>query len=131
MQGDFGWSPEQAYLVNTLIAIGTAIVAFGVGPVIDRLGRRRGMMTTIGGTAVASALTAVIPANAGAATTAAVVGVRSLGGLGFSEQSVNATYLNEVFSLTEDENKKDRKSVVSGKSVALGGRRIIKKTQCS
>ena len=119
MQGDFGWSPEQAYLVNTLIAVGTAIVAFGVGPVIDRLGRRRGMMTTIGGTAVASALTAVIPANAGAATTAAVVGVRSLGGLGFSEQSVNATYLNEVFSLTEDENKKKNRGFWYG--IVQGG----------
>src|SRR3954451_20626002 len=68
MQRDFGWTAEWAYLVNTLIAVGTAIVAFGVGPVIDRLGRRRGMMTTIGGTAVASALTALIPANAGALT---------------------------------------------------------------
>ena len=61
MQQDFGWTAEWAYFVNTLIAVGTAIVAFGVGPVIDRLGRRRGMMTTIGGTAVASALTSVIP----------------------------------------------------------------------
>jgi MFS family permease len=93
-------------LVNTLIAVGTAIVAFGVGPVIDRLGRRRGMMTTIGGTAVASALTSLIPAAAGVLTTVYTVIVRSLGGLGFSEQSVNATYLNEVFSLTEDEGKK-------------------------
>jgi MFS transporter, putative metabolite:H+ symporter len=119
MQSDFGWSASRAYLVNTLIAVGTAIVAFGVGPVIDRLGRRRGMMTTIGGTAVASALTSVLPASSGVAATAAVVGVRSLGGLGFSEQSVNATYLNEVFSLTEDEQKKKHRGFWYG--IVQGG----------
>ena len=37
MQQDFGWTAEWAYLVNTLIAVGTAIVAFGVGPVAPRL----------------------------------------------------------------------------------------------
>ncbi|SFP87007.1 Sugar phosphate permease [Geodermatophilus dictyosporus] len=108
MQGDFGWDDSTAYLVNTLIAIGTAIVAFGVGPVIDRLGRRRGMMVTIGGTAVASALTAILPTKPAWAGVTSVVAVRSLGGLGFSEQSVNATYLNEVFAVTEDERKRAR-----------------------
>src|SRR5919107_1034919 len=119
MQQDFGWTAEWAYLVNTLIAVGTAIVAFGVGPIIDRLGRRRGMMTTIGGTAVASALTSVIPAGAGALTSGSAVVVRSLGGLGFSEQSVNATYLNEVFSLTEDEGKKKNRGFWYG--IVQGG----------
>lgn len=109
MQHDFGWSSSTAYLVNTLIAVGTAVVAFGVGPVIDRLGRRRGMMTTIGGTAFASLLTALTPARLGAGSSAIIVGVRSLGGLGFSEQSVNATYLNEVFSITEDEHKREHR----------------------
>lgn len=109
MKKDFGWSNSTAYLVNTLIAVGTAVVAFGVGPVIDRLGRRRGMVTTISGTAVASALTAIVPARWGGGSTAAVVGVRSLGGLGFSEQSVNATYLNEVFAVTDDRRKSERR----------------------
>lgn len=106
MRADFGWSESTAYLINTLIAIGTAVVAFGVGPVIDRLGRRRGMQLTIGGTAVASALTAVIPTGVAVISNSMLVAVRSLGGLGFSEQSVNATYLNEVFATTEDENKR-------------------------
>jgi len=119
MQDDFGWSDSTAYLVNTLIAVGTAVVAFGVGPVIDRLGRRRGMMLTIGGTAVASVLTAMIPAKLGAVSSALVVGVRSLGGLGFSEQSVNATYLNEVFTITEDEKKKERRGFWYG--IVQGG----------
>jgi putative MFS transporter len=106
MVADFGWTEQESYLINTLIAVGTAVVAFAVGPVIDRLGRRRGMMLTIGGTAVASALTALIPAGRGAFSSVAMVGVRSLGGLGFSEQSVNATYLNEVYSITEDRHKR-------------------------
>jgi MFS family permease len=119
MQSDFGWSDSTAYLVNTLIAVGTAVVAFGVGPVIDRLGRRRGMMVTIGGTAVASVLTSLIPTRLGAGSTAAVVGVRSLGGLGFSEQSVNATYLNEVFAVTEDERKSENRGFWYG--IVQGG----------
>lgn len=119
MQKDFGWSSSTAYLVNTLIAIGTAIVAFGVGPVIDRLGRRRGMMVTIGGTAVASVLTALTPAKLGVASIAGVIGVRSLGGLGFSEQSVNATYLNEVFAITEDDRKRERRGFWYG--IVQGG----------
>lgn len=105
MTQDFGWTEQESYLINTFIAVGTAVVAFGVGPVIDRLGRRRGMMLTVGGTAVASVLTALVPATRGAFSSVAMVAVRSLGGLGFSEQSVNATYLNEVYSITEDENK--------------------------
>lgn len=109
MTADFGWTEGESYLINTLIAVGTAVVAFGVGPVIDRLGRRRGMMLTIGGTAVASVLTALIPARLGFVSNAAMVLVRSLGGLGFSEQSVNATYLNEVFSITEDRKKSERR----------------------
>jgi MFS family permease len=119
MQSDFGWSDSTAYLVNTLIAIGTAVIAFGVGPVIDRLGRRRGMMLTIGGTAVASVLTAILPSKLGTGSAAAVVGVRSLGGLGFSEQSVNATYLNEVFAVTEDKSKSERRGFWYG--IVQGG----------
>ncbi len=119
MKSDFGWSDSQSYLINTLIAVGTAVVAFGVGPVIDRLGRRRGMQLTIGGTAVASLLTALIPAKLGAISSAMVIGVRSLGGLGFSEQSVNATYLNEVFSITEDKKKSDHRGFWYG--IVQGG----------
>jgi MFS family permease len=119
MQADFGWTESTAYLVNSLIAVGTAIVAFGVGPVIDRLGRRRGMMTTIGGTAVASVLTAVIPAKLGVLSNGLLVLVRSLGGLGFSEQSVNATYLNEVFAITEDESRRRRRGFWYG--IVQGG----------
>ena len=119
MTDDFGWSESESYLINTLIAVGTAVVAFGVGPVIDRLGRRRGMQLTIGGTAIASALTAILPVKLGAVSSGLTIVVRSLGGLGFSEQSVNATYLNEVFAITEDENKRKHRGFWYG--IVQGG----------
>ena len=108
MQVSFGWTPTTAYAVNTWISVGSAIVAFGLGPVIDRLGRRSGMMLTVGGTAVVSALTAAIPAGLAMMSAGLIVGVRSFGGLGFSEQAVNATYINEVYQVTEDERKRRR-----------------------
>lgn len=108
MQEEFGWTETEAYAVNTWIAVGTALVCFGIGPVVDRLGRRRGMMVTVGGTAVVSAVTAVIPATLGFFSNALLVFVRSFGGLGFSEQAVNATYMNEVYQVTEDTKKRKR-----------------------
>ncbi|MDN4612282.1 MFS transporter [Arthrobacter burdickii] len=108
MQEEFGWTAPEAYAVNTWIAVGTAIVCFGIGPVIDRLGRKKGMMLTVGGTAVISGVTALIPATLGFASNALLVLVRSFGGLGFSEQAVNATYMNEVYQVTEDERKRKR-----------------------
>jgi MFS transporter, putative metabolite:H+ symporter len=108
MQSSFGWSASEAYAINTWIAIGTAIVCFAIGPIIDRLGRRKGMMTTIGGTAVISTLTALIPATLGVVSGVVLTVIRSFGGLSFSEQAVNATYMNEVYQVTEDEKKRRR-----------------------
>jgi len=108
MQDEFGWTAPEAYAINTWIAVGTAIVCFGIGPVIDRLGRRKGMMTTIGGTAIVSGLTSLIPAGLGVVSNALLVFIRSFGGLGFSEQAVNATYMNEVYQVTEDEKRRRR-----------------------
>ncbi|TYC97937.1 MFS transporter [Arthrobacter echini] len=108
MQAEFGWTAPEAYAINTWIAVGTAIVCFGIGPVIDRLGRRKGMMLTVGGTAVVSGITAIIPATLGFFSNAMLVFVRSFGGLGFSEQAVNAAYMNEVYQVTEDERKRKR-----------------------
>lgn len=108
MQEEFGWSAPEAYAINTWIAVGTALVCFGIGPVIDRLGRRKGMMVTVGGTAIVSALTAAIPAGIPFISNALLVIVRSFGGLGFSEQAVNATYMNEVYQVTEVESRRRR-----------------------
>jgi len=102
----FGWSTSHALLVSTLVSVGTAIVVLLVGPMVDRLGRRRGMIIAVGGTAASSAATA---ATVGAAS---LIGVRSISGLGLAEQSVNATYLNELYELTEDETIKKRRGFV-------------------
>lgn len=108
MQQDFGWTAPEAYAINTWIAVGTAVVAFGIGPVIDRLGRRNGMMFTVGGTAIVSALTAAIPTGLAFLSNGLIVIIRSFGGLGFSEQAVNATYMNEVYQVTENEKRRKR-----------------------
>lgn len=92
-----GWSEATATGLVTAISVGTAIVVLAVGPMVDRIGRRRGMMATVGGTAVASGLTALT------FSPIYLVIVRSIGGLGLSEQSINATYLNEIYAATDDE----------------------------
>lgn len=92
----FGWSVEETTAINTWVSVGTFLVAILLGLIADKIGRRRGMMLTIGGTAAASAATAI------AATPAAIIGIRSVAGLGYSEQAINATYLNEIYDVTDD-----------------------------
>ncbi|MEU8145094.1 MFS transporter [Nonomuraea sp. NPDC048901] len=113
ISGQFQWSPAQASLISTLISVGTAIVVLGVGPLVDRLGRRKGMIITVSGTALASAV------SAATMNAAYLVGVRSIGGLGLAEQSVNATYLNEIYAVTEDEKIKKRRGLIY--SLVQGG----------
>jgi putative MFS transporter len=113
MAKTFGWSTSTASLVSTLVSVGTAIVALAVGPVVDWIGRRRGMILTVAGTAVSSAASAATPGIG------FLVGIRSLSGLGLSEQAVNATYLNEIYAVTEDEKIKKRRGLVY--SVVQGG----------
>ncbi|MEV0197017.1 MFS transporter [Nonomuraea sp. NPDC050691] len=107
------WATAEASLYSTLISVGTAIVVLGVGPLVDRLGRRKGMIITVSGTALASAV------SAATMNAAYLVGVRSIGGLGLAEQSVNATYLNEIYAVTEDEKIKKRRGLVY--SLVQGG----------
>ena len=58
------------------------------------------------------------PARPGLRGTAAtfnpayLVGVRSIGGLGLAEQSVNTTYLNEIYALSEDETITKRRGFI-------------------
>lgn len=96
-----GWAASQSTAVNTWITAGTALVAFSLGPVVDRVGRRKGILVAVIGAAVASLLTAaagwVIGIAAGLGLVLLIV-VRSLAGLGYAEQAVNAAYLNEMFA---------------------------------
>jgi len=113
IKDDFGWSESAAVAISTAISVGTALVVFGVGPLVDRLGRRKGMLITVTGTALASAASA-LTFNA-----AYLVGVRSIGGLGLAEQSVNTTYLNEIYALSEDEKITKRRGFIY--SIVQGG----------
>lgn len=96
IEESFGWDASFTLLVSTFVSIGTFVVLIVVGPIVDRLGRRAGMVVSVGGTAASSLTTAV---TNGATS---LVGVRAIAGLGLAEQSVNATYLNELYALTED-----------------------------
>jgi MFS family permease len=109
---DLGWTSATATGVNTWVTAGTAIVAFAIGPVVDRLGRKKGIVLAVMGAALASLLTAVAGWVAGAiggAGLVILVLVRSIAGLGYSEQAINATYLNELFAQTHSDPVKARR----------------------
>jgi MFS family permease len=94
MADDFGWSPATSTAIATVVAIGTFFVAILVGPLIDYLGRKKALIVTTAGTAISSGLTGLTPAGFAAPYLAIV---RSISGLGYSEQAVNTTYLNEIY----------------------------------
>ncbi|RIJ76845.1 MFS transporter, partial [Nakamurella silvestris] len=107
MGGHFNWNEaEQASLV-TWIAIGGAIVAFAIGPIVDRIGRRKGIIFTMTGTAIATAMTAM--AGVGKSS---LVAIRSVAGLGYAEEGVNATYLTEMYATSKDEKFQKRKGFI-------------------
>ncbi|HEY4558125.1 MAG TPA: MFS transporter [Enteractinococcus sp.] len=96
-----GWSEAQSTKINTWVTAGTALVAFAIGPIADRLGRRKGILIAVAGAAVASVLTALAGWVAGISGLVGIIfliGVRSIAGLGYAEQAINAAYLNEMFA---------------------------------
>jgi MFS family permease len=62
---------------------------------VDRIGRRSGLIFTTVGAALSSGLTAISP------WAWWLVVVRFISGLGYSEQAVNSTYLNEMYAAAE------------------------------
>jgi MFS family permease len=94
MADDFGWATATSTTIATAVAIGTFFVAILVGPMIDYLGRKRSLIITTAGTAISSGLTGLTPASFAAPY---LTVVRSVSGLGYSEQAVNTTYLNELY----------------------------------
>ncbi|WP_145011169.1 MFS transporter [Pseudomonas oryzihabitans] len=98
MGGHFNWSEAEQAQLATWVALGGALIAFAIGPLVDRIGRRGGIIVTIGGTALCSALTALC---AGMGKVPLVL-VRSVAGLGYAEEGVNATYLTEVYAASDD-----------------------------
>lgn len=106
IEESFGWDSSHALLVSTLVSVGVFLVIILFGPLIDKLGRRKGMMASVGGSAVAGGASAL------ATGTASFVGIRALSGVALAEQSVNATYLNEVFALSEDKKVKKNQGLI-------------------
>ncbi|MDW9248189.1 sugar transporter family protein [Burkholderia cepacia] len=97
------------------VAAGTVIVALAVGPLVDRFGRRFGMIFTVGGAGVCSALTA----GAGIISPLVLVIIRSLSGLGYAEQAVNGTYLSELYGASNDKRLRERRGFIY--SLVQGG----------
>ncbi|MCO7642409.1 MFS transporter [Pseudomonas sp. S 311-6] len=98
MGGVFSWNEAEQAGIATWVAVGGAVVAFAIGPVVDRIGRRGGIIVTVGGAALCSMLTAIC-AGWGKGT---LIGVRSVAGLGYAEEGVNATYLTEIYAASTD-----------------------------
>ncbi len=91
---EFGWTPAVATAVVTLVAVGTFLVAILVGPMLDYFGRKTSLIICTAGAGLSSGLTALTPS---ALTAVYLTVVRSIAGLGYSEQAVNTTYLNELY----------------------------------
>jgi MFS family permease len=94
MADDFGWATATSTAVATLVAVGTFFVAILVGPLIDYAGRKRSLIITTAGTGLSSLLTGLTPAAFGAVW---LTVIRAISGLGYSEQAVNTSYLNELY----------------------------------
>lgn len=116
IRDDFGWSTSKAATISTLVSVGTFVVALMVGPLIDRVGRRLAMIITTAGAAISSGLTGITPAAIGAPW---IVGARSASGLGYSEQAVNSTYLNELYVAEEGHGKRGNRGFIY--SLVQGG----------
>lgn len=94
----FSWNQATQAEIATWVALGGAVVAFAIGPVVDRLGRRSGIILTVTGSALCSLLTA-FTAGVGKG---GLIAVRSVAGLGYAEEGVNATYLTEIYAASTD-----------------------------
>lgn len=107
-------SAEQATLV-TWMSIGAVALGLLAGPVVDKFGRKAGVAVTTAGAGVASVLTAL----AGVVPAWGLVAIRSLSGLGLSEQGVNGAYLSELYGASDDPRIKKRQGFIY--SLVQGG----------
>jgi MFS family permease len=93
------WGLATQAEIATWVAVGTVVVALAVGPFVDRFGRRAGVMLTVGGAGICSALTALV----GTIGVLPLILIRSISGLGYGEQGVNGAYLSELYSAADDD----------------------------
>jgi len=97
IQHYYGWTDVQVSLLATLVSIGTLITSLTVGPIVDYLGRVKGIMATTGGAALSSFLTGIGAFLGPAIAYPYLAIVRALSGYGYSEQAANTAYLSEIF----------------------------------
>lgn len=120
---DFGLSEASTTGLNTWVTLGTAIVAYFLGRIVDRLGRKSGLIIAVAGAAVASLLTAtthwIYGLFAGVGLVVLVL-IRTVAGLGFAEMAVNATYLNEVYAVASLDEKAVRRRGLTYSLVQAG-----------
>lgn len=91
MADGLGWSTATSTAVATWVGVGVFIAALSVGPLLDYVGRKASLVITTAGAALSSGLTAL------SFSALYVVIIRAFSGLGYSEQVVNASYLNEIY----------------------------------
>ena len=111
----YRWDAAEQAEIATLVAAGTALIAFVIGPILDKAGRKNSLLFTVAGAAVCSGLTVV----GGSLGRWPLVLIRSLSGLGYAEETVNATYLNELYTAANDERLNKRKGFIY--SLVQGG----------
>lgn len=111
----YHWTDSEQAEVATYVAAGTALVAFLIGPVLDRAGRKSSLLFTVAGAAVCSALTVI----GGAFGKVPLIIVRAISGLGYAEETVNATYLNELYTAANNPELNRRKGFIY--SLVQGG----------
>ncbi|MEP9328513.1 MFS transporter [Paraburkholderia phymatum] len=87
----FNWSVSRSTEVATWVTVGTFIVSVGLGPFLDRYGRRTMLIVTVLGAAFSSGATGL------AMGAVSVVLIRAFSGFGYSEEVVNSMYINEVY----------------------------------
>lgn len=115
MGNEYGWSEIEQAKIATWVAVGGAIVAFAIGPIVDRMGRKPGLIFTVGGAGLCSLFTAF---GAGLGKGPLTV-IRSVAGLGYAEQTVNATYLTEMYAAVDDPELQKKKGFIY--SLVQGG----------
>jgi MFS family permease len=112
----FGWSSGFATTVSDLVSVATFLAALCVGPLIDRFGRRLSMIFTTAAAAISSGLTGLTVTPIAAPW---IIAVRYFSGFGYSEQAVNSTYLNELYSSVEDDTQRTNRGFLY--SLVQGG----------
>lgn len=105
---------QQAALV-TWVSAGAVIIGLVAGPVVDKWGRRPGMIFATVGAGTSSALTglaALVPLPI-------LIGIRSLSGLGLTEQGINGAYLTELYGASDNPRIRKRQGFIY--SIVQGG----------